>query len=324
MLVGHQKIRSRFDKLLVKDNLAHAYLFVGPEAVGKAFFASYLAQKICCPEAEAPCDRCSSCRLIESGNHPDLIVLEPKIEEKGGKTVKQKISIGQVRSLRKQISLVPFQATKKIAIIKDAEFISGEAANAFLKILEEPPQNTILILVSSSSQAILPTLRSRCQAVNFSFLSKDEMNRLAQTQPEFGQLSNHEKSLLLEMSAGRPGFLLTFLRDSELKKFFYQQGQFFKEIFELSVADRFLKLEKTVGDQRRLNWVMFFWLLLGHQALKRISGLETAESLDKFLPQKAEASRLVNFLKQAQTMMSTINNNGLNQRLLLENLLLNI
>lgn len=321
MLVGHQKIRAYFEKLADKDNLAHAYLFAGPEAVGKAYFANYLAQRIFCLNKEAPCGRCSSCRLVEFKNHPDLIVLKPKIEEKGEKTTKQKIAIAQVRSLQKQISLFPFQADKKVAIIKDAEFISREAANAFLKILEEPPQNTILILVSSSPRLLPPTLVSRCQEIKFSFLSKAEMVKFAGLQAEFGALSKTEQNLLLEISCGRPGYLLEFLRDRELRKFLWQQGEFFGEMFRLSLADRFLKLEKIVKDRRQMSWAVFLWLTLGHYALQKLSGLKILNDFDKLLPQTPEHSRLVKLVGDLQSFSLTIDDAKLNHRLLLENIL---
>jgi DNA polymerase III subunit delta' len=172
---------------LRRGTLHHAYLFAGPPGVGKGTAALRLAQAANCEAPVAPgapggslrddaCGACGPCRKIAKGTHPDVVVLaEERVmakagrwEPKGGRTPSKEIVVDQVRDLvDHRLSLRRFEGRRRVVIIDPADAMNAQSQNALLKTLEEPPDDTTLVLVSSSADALLPTIRSRCLRVAF-------------------------------------------------------------------------------------------------------------------------------------------------------------
>ncbi|NQT95885.1 MAG: DNA polymerase III subunit delta' [Candidatus Omnitrophica bacterium] len=153
-----------------QDRVAGAYLFLGHDSCGKRKTAIEFAKLLNCQSPkDDSCGVCSSCIKIEKLIHPDLFHIS-KADDK------QKLSIDRIRSLQNSLSLKPFEAKYKIAIITDAQDMSEEAANALLKILEEPDAHTIFILTTQNSRTLPITIVSRCQVIRFKPLSKDEVD----------------------------------------------------------------------------------------------------------------------------------------------------
>jgi len=145
--------------------LAHAYLFTGPEGVGKATCARHLAAALNCDSAPAEgCNECISCHKIEHGLHPDLLHIEPD-----GAMIK----IGQVRQLEEQLSFAPHEGRCRVVLIDGADLLNLNAANALLKSVEEPRPRTLFVLVASAGHRVVPTLVSRCQRLRFVPLDAD-------------------------------------------------------------------------------------------------------------------------------------------------------
>ncbi len=168
----HENILKRFADLEAKGCLAHAYLFVGPHDVGKSETALAVAKLLNCEDQASVsqgtfCGTCPNCVKIEAGTHPDVRVIQAEPGEK--------IKIEAVRDILGQIKLKAFFARKKIFIIKNADLFTPEAANALLKTLEEPSDNSLLILTSAVMENILPTVKSRCHLVRFLPFSSDEL-----------------------------------------------------------------------------------------------------------------------------------------------------
>ncbi|MGZ4031368.1 MAG: DNA polymerase III subunit delta' [Tumebacillaceae bacterium] len=144
---------------LATGRLAHAYLFLGPEGSGQEETAHYFAKSILCDaEADKPCGVCPQCRKFESGNHPDVIQIEPD-----GNAIK----IAQVRELQKAFSFKTMESSRKVYIIHEADRMTVEAANSLLKFLEEPSTPVVAVLLAESRSKLLPTIISRCQLVPF-------------------------------------------------------------------------------------------------------------------------------------------------------------
>jgi len=145
---------------------AHAYLFLGPKSIGKRTLALELAKALNCEasEGERPCQGCSSCRLIGSGGHPDVSVLEPD--------EKEHVSVDQVRELRRQLALFPGQGRWRVVIVR-ADWLTENAADAFLKTLEEPNPQVVLILTGHDLESIPETIVSRCRCVVLDFVPVD-------------------------------------------------------------------------------------------------------------------------------------------------------
>jgi DNA polymerase-3 subunit delta' len=160
-LVGHENQLATLRQALEQERLHHAYVFLGPEGVGKRSIAMALAKAVHCLETPRDfCGRCANCSGIENHNHPDVRVLGPLPGKKD-------ISIEQVRTLERELSYRSFSGRKKVAIIDPAPMMNFSAQNALLKTLEEPPAGSLLILIATSAGALLPTLLSRCLRLSF-------------------------------------------------------------------------------------------------------------------------------------------------------------
>ena len=173
---------------MAQSRFPHAFLFVGPEGVGKLAFALRLAQALLCervPEAELePCGTCPGCIQVIGGTHPDLLrVARPED--------RHELPIRVIRDLCLDLGLKPARGTRKVAIVDDADDMNDEAANAFLKTLEEPPAGSVLILVGTSSEAQLDTILSRCRVLRFDPLPEAE---LAAVLLEQGVADTHEEA----------------------------------------------------------------------------------------------------------------------------------
>lgn len=147
-----------------KDRLAHAYLFEGNKGAGKKQAAFTLAKSYFCgsPDGVEPCGRCSDCRRIASGNHPDVHFIAPD-----GLSIKKE----QVTSLIREFSYRGLESKRKVYIVDDADKMTTQAANSLLKFLEEPGEMTIAVLLTEQAHRMLSTIMSRCQVVSFSVLS---------------------------------------------------------------------------------------------------------------------------------------------------------
>ncbi|MBV8676245.1 MAG: DNA polymerase III subunit delta' [Planctomycetaceae bacterium] len=172
---GHDRIAASLRHSLGQGRLPHAFLFVGPEGVGKRTFALTLAQALLCERrAEAaldPCEACPGCLQVRAGSHPDLLqVARPED--------KHDLPIAVIRDLCLDLGLKPARGARKVAIIDDADDLNDEAANSFLKTLEEPPPGSVLILIGTSAEVQLDTIVSRCRVVRFDPLPEAELAAL--------------------------------------------------------------------------------------------------------------------------------------------------
>ncbi|HUJ78911.1 MAG TPA: DNA polymerase III subunit delta' [Nitrospiria bacterium] len=181
-IIGHEQALRLLTAAVRSKRLAHAYLFAGPEGIGKRLVATRWATAINCetpPSAGfggcatvgsvgsgSPGSVCRSCAMAAAGSHPDMTVIEPD-----GLFIK----IEQIRAMQAALGLTAWSGSRKIVLIDRADRLNQEAANCLLKTLEEPPPASLLILISSSSDDLLPTLRSRCQVVRFFPLDPDRL-----------------------------------------------------------------------------------------------------------------------------------------------------
>ncbi|MCP3161444.1 DNA polymerase III subunit delta' [Myxococcus qinghaiensis] len=159
----------------------HAYLFAGPEGVGKELAAVGLAQALTCPEQpDVGCGACASCVRVAKGLHPDVTWVMPDDERVSrglaGRsdftgTPSRELRVEQIRNLQERLALRGLESRRKVAIIISAQAMNVQAQNAFLKTLEEPPSETTLVLVANAMDKLLPTIRSRCSKVHFGPLS---------------------------------------------------------------------------------------------------------------------------------------------------------
>ena len=167
-VIGQDGVVRALKHSLESDTLTHAYLFVGAQGLGKINAARAVATQLMCPEDG--CGDCGICTRLENNTHPDFQILEPA--GAGGYLVEQ------IRELNYQVQLAPAEAERKVFVIRDIDLFNTSAANAFLKTLEEPTDSTLFILLSSSQEAVLSTIRSRCQIYRFRPLSPDRARQV--------------------------------------------------------------------------------------------------------------------------------------------------
>lgn len=173
-----------FRRTIRRKRLSQAYLFVGPEGIGKQQFARRLAQALLCHHVGSdplePCGECAGCKPFLAGSNPDFIYVgcpEGKRELPIELIAGSKERRGQ-EGLCHDLSLAPLPGSRKVAIVDHADTMNEACANSFLKTLEEPPDRAVLILIASNLDALLPTIRSRCQLVRFSPLQTPEIEKL--------------------------------------------------------------------------------------------------------------------------------------------------
>lgn len=233
-LIGQEVAKRTIRRAWDEGRLAGSYLFYGPDGVGKEAAAMDLARAVNCGAQDKPCRECSSCRRISSYHHPDFHYLAPvphskseserrKIAEEVAEQLQEKaaqphrplvfdrpaaISIDDIRDLRQGLSLHPYEGGRKAAVIAQAERMTEEASNAFLKMLEEPSPTTIFVLVTDRPNALLPTIVSRCQKVRFDLLPAGAIeSRLL----EAHRLPEIEARLMADLAGGSLGRALEML-----------------------------------------------------------------------------------------------------------------
>jgi DNA polymerase-3 subunit delta' len=162
-IVEQPRAVEQLTRALATDRVAHAYAFVGPSGSGRFTTALAFAAELLCERHE---NHCRACRLVQSRQHPDLHVLVPTPPDSNPKGARA-IRIGAVRELERQASLRPAMARRRVLILDEAERMTGESPQAFLKFLEEPPPETVVILILPRARAVPATVISRCQIVRF-------------------------------------------------------------------------------------------------------------------------------------------------------------
>jgi DNA polymerase III subunit delta' len=202
-VIGHQDEIKFLQNVLQSQRIAHAFLFYGPEGIGKEYIAMQFATSLLCekPVKGEACGKCSSCVRVQHQTHPNLI----RIEQKESDTF---LKIDTIREFRKEIGLKAFEGSRRVYLIPDSDRMMPQAANALLKTLEEPSDNVILILIATDLNAILPTIISRCQLVRFYRLSRDLIKSQLINQYQVAELEAELYALLAEGSLGRAKHLV--------------------------------------------------------------------------------------------------------------------
>jgi DNA polymerase-3 subunit delta' len=215
VIVGQDRAVDQFASAWASRKIHHAWLLGGSKGVGKASFARAAARRVLAEGAgpsfdlsglDSPEDH-PMVRLISAGSHPDMRWLErlPKDKADG---LARNISVDQVRGLSEFLTLTPAFSPWRVAVIDTVDELETSGANALLKILEEPPSNTIFFLVSHAPGRLLPTIRSRCRRLDFQTLEVDAMTSILDR--EAPELSGTERGQIIAMSGGSAGRALAF------------------------------------------------------------------------------------------------------------------
>jgi DNA polymerase-3 subunit delta' len=214
VITGQDRAVDQFASAWASRKLHHAWLLAGPKGVGKASFAHAAARRVFADAAGSPLeapglatpDDHPMVRLIEAGSHPDMRWLERLPKEKG-EGLARNISVKQVRELAELFDLSPAMSSWRVAVIDTVDELEPSGANALLKMLEEPPPNSLFLLVSHAPGRLLPTIRSRCRRLDFHELSDDAMTSILEGKTD---LSVAERKRIIAMSGGSAGRALAF------------------------------------------------------------------------------------------------------------------
>jgi DNA polymerase-3 subunit delta' len=204
-VIGQDKILSLLDYGLKTNAIAHAYLLVGPRHVGKGTLAVNLAQALNCDGPEVPCGECRSCQRISEGKHADVTPI--------GLDSRTEISIDDIRGLQRLANLPPYEGKCKVFIIDEAEYLSTEAANSLLKILEEPPPRVVWLLLAAEEERLLPTIISRCQRLE---LKPVPSERVKEALVDSYNLDTDKAQLLTRLCHGRLGWAVSVLANDDI------------------------------------------------------------------------------------------------------------
>jgi DNA polymerase-3 subunit delta' len=194
-IIGHDKQIEYLGNAMRNGRLAQAYLFVGKDGIGKKLVALNLAKALNCGRNnEDACDECTSCLKIDRLRHPDVLLIEPH---------GQWIRIDQIRDLQRELNHRPFEGKRRVCIVVDSDRMRQEAANALLKILEEPPPHTVLVLLASNWDLMLPTITSRCQRIPFNPLPIQRIAEVIRSRLALKEEEAHIMASLAEGSLGK-------------------------------------------------------------------------------------------------------------------------
>ena len=243
-LVGNQRNKEILQRLLKNGRVNSTLIFAGPDGVGKRRFALAFAKAANCQKAPAGayaldgCDECSVCRRIDAGGYGDVTVVRPD---------GQFIKIAQTREMAGEVYFRPREGHQRFFIIDEADRLREEAANSLLKTLEEPPSTSTIILLTARPDALLPTIRSRAQRLNFAALSVAEMEKyLAENYPRPAP----DTALLARVTQGRIGQATAF--DLSVYR---QERRTLIELLELLASGddryRLLKAAEFLGKKER-------------------------------------------------------------------------
>jgi DNA polymerase III subunit delta' len=286
-IIGHQKIARLLEKSIQNGRIAQAYLFSGPESVGKFMLAKEISGKIIGGDDFAL----------------DLIIIKPEIEtNKKGISKEKEIKIDKIKEAQRELFLFPYRGKYRVLVIDNAHKLNESSQNALLKILEEPNKTSVIILVTHEEDKIIPTIRSRCQKIQFNLVSQKEMEE---------KLFNKDDTELISFSMGRPGLIVKMKNNEEEAESLKNIRQRFKSLSNSGINKRLelaeelsLNIPEAVRKMEFLIWTMHEEAMENPESPETIKSLKIADKLSESLEQ--------------------IKNASANSRLILENLLLNI
>lgn len=236
-IIGHSKITNLLNRSITRGIVNQAYLFSGPEHLGKFTVALDFAGRLSGGDAET---------------NPDLIIVRPEATDKKGMS---KIKIEQIRDLAHKLSLMAASGKYKVAIIDEADCLNKAAQNALLKTLEEPNEKIVLILVSQDNKKLLSTLKSRCQRVKFSPVSCEDLEKNIPA-------SEKNREAIIFWSLGRPGLMLELIKDRNALDFRVQAAAELKMLFSKNLAEKFALAEALAKDSHEAARKLNLWAII--------------------------------------------------------------
>jgi len=283
-LIGHTRLIQYLNCVRQNNRLAHAFLFSGPESIGKKTTSlKFIKSFLCDSNGDKPCFICLSCSRVDALSHGNLLLIAKEKE-------KQNISIENMRTVHQFISLKSIDDKLRFIVIDDAHLMSEEAMNSLLKVLEEPPMGIIFILITSSINSLLQTIRSRCQILRFSRLSLAESSNLLKINDKF---ASEDLELLWKLCAGDMKLInYLFAENGLMLNSVKKSIHLINELDFAKLIDEELKSSQAAESRQKLKLLLYVLLII-NIALLRNTG-EITDKLVKFF----DAASYINMLKQ--------------------------
>jgi DNA polymerase-3 subunit delta' len=319
IIAGQQQIKNQLMQISDSQQVAHGYLLEGPKGMRKTTLAKIFAQTLLCQKrTDRPCDSCSSCIKANGGNHPDIQVMIFEAD-----TIKRQ----DLDHVIQWAYTKPYESQQKIMILQDIQKMTPQGANTFLKTLEEPPENTVLILTTTQSSLLLPTIVSRCQVIRCEKNSRHEVAKWLQekhsvTALEASVLAGYSKGVIQRAISIKEGTLpLLDIREEVLEVI--DQLLFGGKSAPFEVSDYFEKRKDQIETIVELMMIWFRDLLY-----VKMNGEEWLINQDKLVllhkhSKKTNKDKCVNIIDDLQQVYEDITGN-VNFKLAIDHLLFKI
>jgi DNA polymerase-3 subunit delta' len=321
-VLGQDKILALLDRSLEKNIIAHAYLLVGPHHVGKRTLALNLAQALNCSSHKPPCGQCRSCHRILDHKHADVTSI--------GLDSRTEIGIDDIRELQKFANLPPYEGKCKVFIIDDAEYLSTEAANSLLKILEEPPPKVVWLLLTAEERRLLPTIVSRCQRLELKPLPLTQVQKIL---TDFYNADLAKAEFLAHLCHGCLGWAISALADDDILRQRAQRVTMISSLTHASLEQRFAYAQEIATqfsqNRKSVAEVMEVWLMWWRDLMLIKGGCKEAiinVDYEMALEEQAKSlslNEIKQFLANLRSLREEISKN-VNPRLAFESLMLNM
>ncbi len=269
MIIGHKEQQTRLKALIKKGSTPHAFLFSGPEKIGKRTVAYWFLRQLNGEKGESS--------LSYGGVHPDIMEVSPE---------KKEIQVSQIEEVIEKVSFKAVSSEFKGVVIDQAHLMNISAQNTLLKTLEEPPLKTVIILISEYPRMIIPTITSRVFEINFRLVSEKEIKK------------GVDDEEAVRLSLGRPGSALEYVSDPEKKKQLKDLEQETRTVLEKDLASRFSLIKKIAKEERSVEFLECLLRILEEKMIEKMKNKEDSE---RYREAVKEAEEVIYLYKKTNT-----------------------
>jgi DNA polymerase III delta prime subunit len=269
MIIGHKEQQTRLKALIKKGSTPHAFLFSGPEKIGKRTVAYWFLRQLNGEKGESS--------LSYGGVHPDIMEVSPE---------KKEIQVSQIEEVIEKVSFKAVSSEFKGVVIDQAHLMNISAQNTLLKTLEEPPLKTVIILISEYPRMIIPTITSRVFEINFRLVNEKEIKK------------GVDDEEAVRLSLGRPGSALEYVSDPEKKKQLKDLEQETRTVLEKDLASRFSLIKKIAKEERSVEFLECLLRILEEKMIEKMKNKEDSE---RYREAVKEAEEVIYLYKKTNT-----------------------